>query len=284
MGEVEFDIVGLWREFIAAWKGNFFIVVVCGALLFACSYLTKPLYRAEIIFMPVSEGQSGSGMLGNFAAQFGGLASLAGIELPSGKASANLAILKSREFTNKFIEENNLLPVLFEEAWDKENNKWKPEVMKEPLTLWHAYGYFDSKIRTITSDTKTGLVTLTIKWKDPNVAATWANELVVRANAYIRARAIEQAEKSTEYLQQEVARTNNADMRAVLYKLIEKQKQAATLAQVKDQFAFQVIDPAVVQEGKPSAHRTLFLMVGIFIGLSIVALRAIIALKMKSTA
>lgn len=284
MNEVEFDIGGLWRVVKSSWKSNICLVLIFCIAFLSASYFVKSFYRAEIIILPVSENQGGGGVLSNIAAQFGGFASLAGIDLSGGKASANIAILKSREFTNKYIEENNLLPVLFDELWDPATNNWKPEVQKKPPTLWNAYGYFDSKVRTITSDPKTGLVTLTIKWKDPVVAAKWANELVVRVNAYIRSRAIDQAEKSSAYLLQEVAKTSNADMRAVLYKLMEKQKQAATLAQVKDEFAFQIIDPAVVQESKPSSHRVLFLLVGVVVGLSVVLFRAMITLRLQTTA
>jgi len=50
------------------------------------------------------------------------------------------------------------------------------------------------------TDPKTGLVTLSITWNDPNIAAKWANGLVRMANDYLRDQAIEESERNIAYL------------------------------------------------------------------------------------
>ena len=66
--------------------------------------------------------------------QFGGLASLAGVNLGGGAnndTEVSLAVLRSREFTEAFIRDRNLLPLIFEECWDADANRWKGD--KEEL-------------------------------------------------------------------------------------------------------------------------------------------------------
>ena len=46
-------------------------------------------------------------------------------------------------------------------------------------------------------------------------------------------------------MEQKLAKTTLQDMRAVLYNLLESEKQQAMLANVNEDFALEVIDPAV---------------------------------------
>jgi len=77
------------------------------------------------------------------------------------------------------------------------------------------------------------------------VAAQWANDLVKQLNEQLREQAIADSKKRVGYLEQELAKTTLQDMRAVLYNLLESEKQKAMLANVNEDFALEVIDPAV---------------------------------------
>ena len=82
-------------------------------------------YRSTVILAPAS--QSGNSSLASLAGQFGGLASLAGINLGAGnsdnKAIIAMKIIPTWGFLERFIEDNNLhAEVLAVRGWDKAND------------------------------------------------------------------------------------------------------------------------------------------------------------------
>jgi uncharacterized protein involved in exopolysaccharide biosynthesis len=118
----------------------------------------------------------------------------------------------------------------------------------------------------IDEDKKSGLITLSISWKNPDVAADWANDLVKQLNEQLRTQAISDSQKRVGYLEQELAKTTLQDMRAVLYNVLESEKQKAMLANVKDDFALEVIDPAVAPEIRYKPNRKLIVVFGCLCG------------------
>ncbi len=101
------DEIDLRELFSALWKGKwvillFTVVFAAGGVFYA---LSQPnTYKATAVLASASE--SGKGGMATMAAQFGGLASLAGINLGGGGADNKamaLAVLQSRLFINAFI-------------------------------------------------------------------------------------------------------------------------------------------------------------------------------------
>src|SRR6202008_3889304 len=99
-----------------------------------------------------------------------------------------------------------LMPKLFASKWDSVRGTWKVDAEHQP-TPARAYRLFDLKIRTVTQDKKTGLVTLQIDWTDRQEAADWTNELVRLLNEERRDRAIANADASVSYLEKEAQTT-----------------------------------------------------------------------------
>ena len=238
------------------------ITLLSMALSAAIAFNMTPIYRAEVLMALANEEQTKGG-LSALAGQFGGLASLAGVDLGGGSGTKNEAIatLKSRAFTEKFIKDENLLPVLFEEKWDNENHRWLESDQATVPSMWSAYELFNG-IRSIAEDTKTGLITLRIEWKDPVLAARWANLLVYRVNELLRAGAIDQAQRSIDYLKRELAKTSVVELQQGIYRLIEGQVNRIMLANVRDDYTFRLVDPAVVPMEKVWPKRKLIVVIG----------------------
>ena len=59
------------------------------------------------------------------------------------------------------------------------------------------------------------------------------------------AREVAEAEKSIEYLKQQVANTSLADLQAMFFELIQSQTETVMLAEVRPEYVFKTIDPAV---------------------------------------
>lgn len=234
------------------------------ALLAAGStYLVRPVFRAEVLVSPLGDQRN---PLGAITAQFGGLAELAGVNVSGGgNRSTAIATLQSRSLAEAFIAEWNLLPVLFESAWDSTEKKWKDADPKKVPTLWDANQRF-SKLRKVHDDRKTGLVTLAIEWHDPHQAAAWANELVRRANARLQQATIAEGQKTIAYLEQQSARAGALEVRQALYSLIEVETKNIAVAHAREEFAFKVIDPAVAPRRKVRPNRSFITIMGFSIG------------------
>jgi len=112
-------------------------------------------------------------------------------------------------------------------------------------------------------DKKTGLVTLGIEWADPGQAAAWANALVVRVNAELRARAVAESERSIAYLREQLHKANLEELRLALANLIK----GITFAKATEEYAFKIIDPAVVPERRIKPKRALMVVLGGVLGL-----------------
>lgn len=248
------------------------VMVVAATTIVAIviAFLLRPVYMSEVLVSPVEDSQAG-GNLGALANQFGGLASLAGIDLGSSAREKDeaIAVLGSRRFTLDFINDNNLMPILFADDWDEENSSWRESDPDQRPSQWDAYKLFDSDIRRISVDRNTGLVTLQIRWDDRSLAQQWANELIQRANDAIREEAIDEANRSIEYLERELENTSVVELRNGVFQLIEQQISAVMLANVRHEYAFKVLDPAVVadEDDYESPRRPLIVIVGLLLGL-----------------
>jgi uncharacterized protein involved in exopolysaccharide biosynthesis len=253
------------------WSGRWWIlsstILFVIALGTAASLMT-PIYRATAVLVPARvEGSVGS--LGSALGQFGGLAALAGVDLGSDSSSTEeaLAVLRSREFTERFIAENELLPKFFDKEWDPDAKRWRPGVDKQP-TLAQGYKYFDQRVRVVTQDAKTGLIRVQIEWRDPLEAASWANELVALLNAEMRARAIANSSASVGYLEKELEATMTVVVKEAIGRLMETQITQRMLANVTHEYAFRVVDKALPPDPDDIAkpRKLVMVMMGAAIG------------------
>jgi len=264
--EDEIDLLEYWH---VIWKRKWLIVgfSLLAAVIAAAVALQMPnMYKAEVLLSPISDGSKGGGLSLGGLGGLGGLASLAGVSLGSGGGSTevNLAVLKTRDFLWKFIKKEQLMPILFEDAWDAEQKIWKELDIEKQPTLWDAYRVMNGII-SVSSDKKTGLVTFSIEWTDADLAAKWANLLVNRLNEYLRKKALSEGAANLTYLKKELARSQVEDVRKTLFSLIAKEQQKAMLANTRVQYAFSVVDKAVSPDKKSKPKRALIVILATFV-------------------
>ncbi|ROH89148.1 hypothetical protein ED208_12125 [Stagnimonas aquatica] len=269
-------------EILATLHSRRRLIATCACLaaliagLFA--FTATPLYVAEVLIAP-AEDQANSGALAGLAGQFGGLAALAGVNVGAGgNKGVALATLSSRELTEEYIRSNNLLPRLFYQRWDTGTSNWKPSFIDTSApTLWDGNKLFNSKIRMVDEDKKTGLVTLSIEWHDPVEAATWANALVQRTNDMLRQKAINTSNQNIRYLEEQLSKTSIVELRQSIYRLLESEIKSVMLAQGSAEYAFKVVDPAVVPQEKSWPRRSLLVLLGLLAGMVLAMLYALLA-------
>ena len=257
--EDEIDLLELIRTLLQAWKTIMGITILCTGLAVAYALYAPEVFKAETLLAPAQEEQSGAS---STLSQFGGLAAMAGVSIPrDSNVEQVVATLNSRKFLRSYINRNNLIPVLFDEIWDAGNQAWIVPSAEDEPSEQKAIESFKGCL-SVDEDKKSGLISLSISWKDPAVAAKWANDLVKQLNEQLREQAITDSIKRVGYLEQELTKTTLQDMRAVLYNLLESEKQKAMLANVNEDFALEVIDPAVAPETREKPKRKLVVALG----------------------
>lgn len=266
----DITLADLWQILRERWWVVIAGTVLSTALAVFIAFTSKPVYRAEAVLAPVSENQN-SGGLSSLASQFSGIASLVGVTLDPGndRRTEALAVLRSRALTRAFVEDNDLLPILFSEQWDTKKEGWKSDDPKKIPTLWDADQLFASKIRKVSEDRDAGLVTVAIEWSDPELAAKWVMELIERTNAHLRKAAIERSERNIAYLEKQANSTSVVELRQSIYRLIEGEINTIMLAQGSEDYAFRVIDPAVVPQEPVRPKRPMIIAVGFASGVAL---------------
>jgi uncharacterized protein involved in exopolysaccharide biosynthesis len=192
---------------LSHWKWLLIGGFVFGALGAVHALTSDRLYRADVTLAYVEDRQSMSGLAG-LANQFGGLASLAGINLgdPGSAKYEALGIMQSRQLTADFIAQQGLMQKLFSSRWDAQTKTWRPGLISRRVpTISDAIKVFDRQIRKVNVDPKSGLISVSIVWGNPREAANWANTLVADANNRLRERAIRESEGRIAYLRKEIA-------------------------------------------------------------------------------
>jgi len=246
-----------------------------GLVGIAASYLFTPVFKADALLVPSDE------VLGlnqnSIAGGLGGLASLVGLGGMGNRANESLAVLKSRALTSAYIQANDLLPIIFYDRWDSNAHKWKSDKKDKVPTLEDGYTAFDKSIRLVVENRKTGLINVSVTWRDPKLAKQWVDGLVNSANDLLRREAIERSTANLEYLQKVLDKTAVVTMRDTIGKLVESELKKQMMATGNKDYAFRIVDPAVIPEHKVAPKRSIFAVFGAAFGsliwLLIVSLR-----------
>ncbi|UGA57365.1 Wzz/FepE/Etk N-terminal domain-containing protein [Vibrio sp. VB16] len=282
------DEIDLRELFLALWKGKltiifFTLVFSVAGVLYA---LSQPnTYKADVIL--ASSGDSGQSGMAAMASQFGGLASLAGINLGGGSTdnkAMSLAVLNSRLFLNAFIKKHDLLvPLMASTEWnastgvlvidpelyDEATQQWVREVPAGKSivpTDWEAFKMFKKEVLSSAETKDSGLVTLSVTHFSPIIAQQWATWLVEDLNSWMKEKSLSETKRNIGYLQQQIEKTVVSDMQSVFYQLIEEQTKNLMLAEVEVEFSFKTIDPAVIPEEKAGPKRALICVLATLLG------------------
>jgi len=262
------------------------VILAFGGLAALAAWLTPKTYRATIV-VAVATNTPGSGQMGGVGAavsQFSGLASLAGLALGGDSHRAeSVAVLQSEALTEDYIRDNNLLPVLYAKLWDASAKRWKPTDPEEMPTVWKAAQRFKRSIANVSTETKTGLVNLTVTWYDAKLAAKWANDLVAKTNDRLRSKAIVESERNVSFLNIEAAKTDVVGVKTAIYSVLQNEISKEMLARGSDEYALKVVDAAVAPEVPYSPQPVMWVAIGLFGGMLICMTCAFVSVAWSKT-
>ncbi|HNT60177.1 MAG TPA: Wzz/FepE/Etk N-terminal domain-containing protein [Rectinema sp.] len=207
------DLVAtVWRQ-----KWLVIIITAAAAVLSVLYSLSKPnIYTATSTLLPISGSTSA-------LSQYAGLAAMAGVSLP-GASSADptvkiQAILNSRELATKVINELDLIPKLIKE----------PEKLKTISPLSAALQTFQKNIFSVSVDTKTSVIKVSAKTKDPELSARIVNTVIDLLQQDLANRVLTASGKNIVVLEQQAAEQEKK-VRELQNKMADYQKKNKLIA------------------------------------------------------
>lgn len=240
------------------WHLLILVALVGAGVAYGASFLITPAYRATVVLMPARDTDDES-ILSGLPGALGGLAGFAGISLGSNSNRTEaLELLRSARMARTFIARERISESLADVAGRDESDQ---EILK----------FFRERVLDVVEDKRTNVIRLSVTWKDPTVAAAWANAFVALANSELQERAVNEAAQRRAFLERELRETNLLELKAAAYRLIESQMKAAMLAATRSEYSFQVIDPAVAPDADDRVRpkRALLASVGALLGAGI---------------
>ena len=281
------DEIDLFELIATVWAGKrliLFVSIVAAGISAWVSLQLPNVYTVEVKVAPVE--QDGNNQMSALVAQYGGLASLAGIPIPTGGGGQTdllLEILKSRSFLSRFISDLELGPRLIaieiydpitnretidSSVYDENSKAWmrvvdpprSPEPSEEELHEAFV------KALTITKDKTSPLITISFEHVSPVLGYDVLSKLVKRIDDFARARDKTKSEQSIQYLEEKLSQTRLVDVEKVLYQMIETQTKTLMLAEVNKNYAFQIIDEATIPEKRSRPNRALIVVLSTLVG------------------
>ena len=277
------DEIDLNELFNILWINKIFILAVVScfsiiSIMYALS-LTN-IYTAHSVLTPTSADNS-SGL----SNQYGGLASLAGISLPgdSGEVKVAIAFMSSKKLVGQLIRTESFLPnlmavkkwnintkqIIFDDKLYYSKNKtwvrnYTSPYQQVPSTQ-EAHKKF-IEIVNVSEDKKTNFVTVSVEHISPVIAQEWALMIVRETNAMVANMKIQEAQNSIDFLNEQIMITPYAELRTLLYEVIQQKTQDMMLAKVNLEYALTTIDPPLIPEVKSKPSRAFICILGALLG------------------
>ena len=177
--------------------------------------------------------------------------------------AVTLARLRSRKFTSEFVESQNYYEKLHPEYWNSATESWVEGFKLDKIS---ALKHFSENVRVIEHNPETDIITLRIRWTDPAIAEQWANAYIDTFNHHMRQRTLDEVSRKQTYLFKELEKSDVVDIQKSIYRLIEAQTAIAMLANSREQFALEIIDPATIPFDRFSPAPKRYTLYGLFFG------------------
>ncbi len=280
------DEIDLRELFTVLWAGKVMIVAITvvfaiTAVIYALSVPNQ--YKATTLLVP---SQSDGGGLSGALGQLGGLASLAGVSIGGGESSESQVaqeIMKSWSFVEHFIVDNDLAVEIYaakgwnkasgeliidQDIYDTETKTWLYENdfdVVGPPSSWKLFESFSKRLK-VSEDKKSGLISVAIEYYSPQVAKQWLDLYISSINKHMQERQMEKVSRNIQYLENQIEKTEIAEMQEVFYTIIEEQLKSKMLAEASPNYVFTEVSPSMVPEEKSQPKRALICILGVLLG------------------
>jgi len=182
-----------------------------------------------------------------------------------------LALLRSDRLAWEFLTTHELIPVITEGEEISEDNLRGVVVDR-----------FKNGVLDVQDDRRTGLITVSMLWRDRVQAAEWTNAYVRLADDLLRNQTLKDGRRTLDLLEGELKQTNVIEIENAINRFYETQLQRMLFARARDSFALRTIDPAIVRAEDDTAAPNKPLILGSAWVLG--ALAGLVAAVMRETA
>ena len=275
-----FNILLDKKFFIA---GSTIIFLLIGSIY---SYSIQDEYESKSILKVKDDDQKQSGFLD----QYVGVATLAGINLPSvgstNSALTIIEIIKSRDFFKHLLTFEGIKETIAaansynaqsdqlsydKKIYDKNKNKWvrknKNDIVSIPTHL-ELYKKYRSMLK-VTKSKETGLITISIKHFSPKFANELLALIIEEINQASRNKDTKEVNRSLGYLEMKLEDTNKKDIKDTLNALIEEQLKKQMLINVTQYYVLEPIDNPFIPESKSGPNRIQIAFIFAILGLTL---------------
>jgi hypothetical protein len=163
--------------------------------------------------------------------------------------------------TNKVSYDTNI--------YDTNSNNWIRDYsypQKQIPSAQESFQVFKTKHLTLSEDSKSGFITLSIKHQSPVIAKQWAELVINEVNSFYRLKDKLESEKAVSYLNQQISMTGLSEIKQVLAQLIQEEAKKLTLIEANQFYVFDYIDPPVAMELKSEPRRSLIVILSAILG------------------
>jgi len=300
----EFDIIEIIKEL---WSQKLLILTISTFFaIFSVFYaLSLPNYFTSSALLKVTEKNESSGVgLSELASRYGGIASMAGVSIPSSgvdNATYAIQVIKSREFAKHLMTfpniklnlmavdsfDNETKQLIYnDEIYDQANNTWIREPSKsgnaEPTYL-EVHETALKELIVNQSDT-TGLITISFEHLSPIFAKDFVSLVISELNNITREIKLEEVNAALDFLKLEQENVNQFGLKTTINSLIDNQMNNKMMASIKDDYMLTIIDPPITPELKSSPKRAIIcILITIFGGLLSIVVALIKSTLQKKT-
>lgn len=204
---MEFESISLKKRIhiIKKHKRVFFYINFFAFILVTIyNIFSTRLYKAETTIIPVESNRGD--MFSAFQGQniVGALSGLMSGITPSADKLIN--ILESKTINETIITKLDLMPLLFQEEWDKKSNNWK-NPYDQPL-MEDAVKKLEDDVLSV-NNTKRGLIEIGVVFSDPYTATEIANEYINELQNFINTNSLSMGKRNRIFLEGQLEKTRN---------------------------------------------------------------------------
>ncbi len=299
--DIQDDEIDLAELFATLWAGKHIIGAFCAATILAASvflHTADRKYTASVTLQPITSDQSVPNLGG-----LGGLASLAGVSLPSGGASdfgTFEALLTSEEVAARVINRAPLIQKIYASEWNADDGKYMPNVPGPASNVLRAIKYvltgnsagdytppngqrlaeYVSKTLALSTNRDTGFLTISAEVSDPQLHVELMLAVVEEADALLKERFMATGASTLAFYQNKILSARAREHREALAKLIAQEEQKLMLATRDTAYVADVVmGPNIsLKPTSPKASLVLALafVLGLFSGAAAVLIRSAI--------
>jgi LPS O-antigen subunit length determinant protein (WzzB/FepE family) len=280
--------ISLMEIFKIFWNAKSFIIILTTLVAISSIFYSLTLhniYKSEVTLAPVNSSESSGAS--SLISQYGGLASMAGVNLGAFSSSTNnrtleaLQIIQSRKFVIDFIERNGLSKHLMAtKEWDSDTRQiiTDKSLYDEKTSLWVSDEenfpsdrnlYLDFLSRLSINRFKEmdgGFITIGFEHKSPDFAQKVLSFLIEDINKLFVTQDIQKSLNSVSFLESRLEKTNLSEVRKAMFRLIEQETKKLMIAQADKEYVFRVLDPAIAPERKSKPSRSFIVILSTTLG------------------